>query len=464
MNLNRRNIVAILIFTIFVSCAVPLALIHGPKLFKPESPFAVDWDDATLRKKTYQYVFRERGERAQKLHSQLWEIDEKAAPFAIEILADDGNARKLLAPIVERDGTQELPLRRACRMILRPETRLKVAPALVKYADVADEKARGEVCKILASTGDDTYLPIVLKALESTEDVWDATTDGLAFAIDAKRLSPGGQASLYPVLERVALQESRLHTCIMYMSAMDEERAIAWASKQGLLQASNPSLPSVLEAMSYAGILPERSEMHRIIDDARRDTSLPRRAYVLERCYHYLAYFHDLDDELLFTGCTEDADVSVAIAAAEGLMVWHHLDTATTNLLLHRGRYESLPLQVRIHDELHTINWTVADGGFVDYFDRWSSEWKLARQGLIEIGAVKSLKLLDEAVGVVGEKTMSLEEWDRKTRIAELSRAQLQELEHLSAQWRSDEERRAVRIPLYAVANAQYFSILLESK
>lgn len=168
---------------------------------------------------------------------------------------------------------------------------------------------------------------------------------------------------------------------------------------------------------------------------------------------------HPEDSEFL-AALTEHNDGRIASRAARALLIWHDVPYGNVDF----RDLPDVPPQIRIHKATQTLISRVWQSGLRRYFEFLKlskedqvAEWKLAIQGLNEIGAERSAEMFTAALDVFGGLETAADPFARQLVLNELYEPMYRKLVDLTREWDTGDDRPQTKLWLYILKHKEAF-------
>lgn len=348
--------------------------------------------------------------------------------------------------------------------LLAPFGPAEAARPISRYIQHEDDHFRKYAAIALGNIGTLECIEPMVMALNDEDDyVRSYAMMGIQRGMEAKRCSRDFLSGVFPGLTKLL---SRADTSVSgeapeLLLAIDPERARSVLLSPEYFTFENTKVHSIIRALNRGGC------------KIPHDILLPFLKAVRPKIVNYphdynysealLAYAQNPDDSAEDTFRNELTSPSKLVqkAAAEALAIYLKLSNVQRHVFdaLERNGIDNLSQPQRLYYAVVVYNHEVCNGGHAQYFANSSGDnWKLAIEGLSEIGASKRAAILQRAVANFGSSGASENSSERCRQIAAFTKQQDRLTEELDRQYYSCNENVEALLALYAIENKSCFT------
>lgn len=339
---------------------------------------------------------------------------------------------------------------------------------MLPLMDRPEEDLRQRAALAMCSVGSDAAAVAVRRVLADPEEY--VRSYG---AMGVERACSGGRATdefrrvafecMFPAAvgepHRVAFNDAEMIRSLPVVDRARSERELVGSA---CLRVDNQNLWRVLETIVELDVpvKPESlREMMRTADAAGEEYPWP---YVMKACLILMAKQKLPEASERVDGALKSGNETVVDGAAAALCTLHNLPRpGDLWALVGEQNPGGLQLPVRHVMEVMTLESQVCNGGLSQYFfNPYGDNWRVAFDGLVAMGAIRSAEVLEEAAAALGK---GVADTGRKKRIdayAKMSDDREKVLDSLSSELWDDSEKLYARIARYMVRHTAVFRML----
>ncbi len=333
----------------------------------------------------------------------LTALGDKVYPRALGILRDASLREKLMvATLANKNLLPESPLGRLCALLgSDPPAPPEVVELLALFLETGSDEIRRKTAGVVASTGLESAVPLVAKALHDREEyVRSAALRGTMRALEAGHAGAGAREKLFDAVAARWPADTSFAVCDSLpdvLLCLDRDRAIARLIEPDVLSADFEPVWRLFEAALKHSVLLPRDRLLSIVAEASAEPMEYPKGYILGGALACLGMCRNPEDLPLLEGLLEHGEDTVVEGAANGLRQYHGHKETVRDLYeteAAQGR-QGLTLVERHLFAVRMLDAEVRNGGFAQYFFNSSGDlWPDALAGLENAGAVEHAGVL----------------------------------------------------------------------
>ncbi len=263
--------------------------------------------------------------------------------------------------------------------------------------------------------------PIKRALNDSEESIRSYAFIGLERGNKAQRLSPQLAAGLIDTVESLLRQDRNVDqaaSCYMYL---DRDRGIKLLTSDEILDPQKDGTFKILRVLSTAGIEVSRDRLRLLIEAySAREMKYPN-DYAMGEALSLLGRLKDSRDTELLQAQSESNNEKVASGAIQGLLAIYDLDDFRSKLSERERKdgFEALTHEQQLYFAVFMYDAEVCNGGHSQYlFNSSGDDWKLALDGLNEMGFQERTLIFKQALSYFGKAGPSSNREQRMVQLA----------------------------------------------
>ena len=388
-------------------------------------------------------------------------VGEKAVPMLIEALENPRTASLTFS-----DGGHAFdpksPFERIVDL-LQPIGPASAAKPLATYVQHKDDHFRKYAAIALGNIGTSECIAPMLLALDDADDyVRSYAMMGIQRGIDSKRCTKDFLDAMFPALTKLLNRDERSVSgnAPVLLLAIDTQRAMSVLLSPDFFTVNNRRVHYIIKALNAAGRLIPHDTLLPFIQTVKPLSGQYPHDY--EYAEALLAYARNPDSsaEEIFRNELKSANKNVQEAAANALTIMSGITNAREVVFetLKQQGFDRLPPPQQHYYAVFMYDAEVCNGGHSQYFvNVFGDHWKLAWEGLKEMGASARAGVLQASTELFGPAGPSQENELRHQQIASFSKQQHKAINELDTRYYACNENIEALLAQYALKNKEHF-------
>jgi uncharacterized protein DUF4375/HEAT repeat protein len=362
------------------------------------------------------------GQDARGVARALKSLGRQTHPVLLELLADPSLRCKLVKP-TGRDILPEAPFNRLCDL-LEDDPPESAVPLLAQFLEERSSEIRKHAALVIGAVGTQSIVDPVRKALRDSDHyVRSYALMGLQRSLKAERTTAACRRELFDDIQRLLVEGENADDAAKLLLEFDQGRAVAFFLSDAVFTPESAALHEILKAMRQLELAVPHNQLLVLIEKlSSKDLKFPQ-TYQLGEALQSLGRHRFAEDKMMIEKWLSHGEEVIAEGASGGLLALHGLDgfrERLWNTMEKRGT-DGLSVPQHHYYTVFILDAEVKNGGFKQYFFNSSGDnWRVALQGLEEMGFRERLAVFREVLSRFGKDGPSEHRGQRMHRLAKL--------------------------------------------